>query len=71
MATKNTHRTPEKMHESQDIKAFNIRMTKEMWIFLKKKAVDSEMSMNSIIIYCLDKYRKKSQNNSQNNVDNQ
>lgn len=42
-----------------DIKAFNIRIPKDMWVFLKKKSIDQEKAMNAIVIDCLEKYKKK------------
>lgn len=44
------------------IKAFQIRLPKEIWAFLKKKSVDRELSMNQMIIECLTKYKNKSEN---------
>lgn len=43
----------------KDTKALNLRLTKELWSFIKKKSVDREISMNSIIINLLEKYKKK------------
>jgi predicted HicB family RNase H-like nuclease len=42
-----------------DLKTFNVRVPREIWIFLKRKAMDSDMSMNAIILACLDKYKRK------------
>lgn len=41
-----------------NIKAFNVRMPKEMWVFLKKQSLYKEKPMNVIINYCLEKYKK-------------
>ncbi len=40
------------------IKAFNVRLSKELWAFLKKQSAEQEKSMNGIIIKCLEKYKK-------------
>lgn len=39
-------------------KPFQIRVPKDIWVFLKKNSVDLEKSMNSIIIERLKKYKK-------------
>lgn len=44
---------------SKDIKTFNMRMPKELWMFLKKTAAQQEVSMTEIIIRCVAKYKKK------------
>lgn len=41
----------------EEIKAFNIRLSRDLWKFLKKDSIDQEMSMNQIIITCLEKYK--------------
>ena len=40
------------------IKTFNMRMPRDLWIFLKKTAAEQEVSMTDIIIRCVDKYKK-------------
>ncbi len=40
-------------------KTMNIRISKDFWAFLKKKSVDRELPMNSIIIECIEKYKNK------------
>ncbi len=52
--------TPKKINK--DIKAFQMRMPKDMWIFLKKTAIDQEISMMDIIVRCVDKYKKRIEN---------
>jgi ATP-dependent protease Clp ATPase subunit len=42
-----------------NIKAFNIRLPKEIWAFLKKQSIDQEKAMNVIVVDCLEKYKKK------------
>ena len=44
---------------TQSIKAFNIRLPKDIWIFLKKMAAEQEKSMTEIISTCLTKYKEK------------
>lgn len=47
---------------NKDIKMFQMRMPKDMWVFLKKTAIDQEISMMDIIVRCVDKYKKKFEN---------
>jgi predicted HicB family RNase H-like nuclease len=42
----------------EKIKAFNIRIPREMWSFLKMQSVVQERSMNLIVLECLNKYKK-------------
>ena len=42
-----------------NIKTFNMRIPKNLWLFLKKTAAEKEISMTDIIIYCVDKYKNK------------
>jgi predicted HicB family RNase H-like nuclease len=44
-----------------NITTFTMRIPKDMLIFLKKTAADQETSISSIVIRCLDKYRKKAE----------
>lgn len=44
---------------ADDIKAFNIRMPKEMWVFLRKISITKEESMNEIILDCIQAYKEK------------
>lgn len=39
-------------------KALNIRMPKEMWLFLKNQSIDQEKSMNEIVLKRLENYKK-------------
>jgi predicted HicB family RNase H-like nuclease len=48
--------------ENKDIKTFNMRMPKDMWMFLKMKAADQEVSMTDIIVRCVGKYKRKFEN---------
>lgn len=43
------------------IKTFNIRLSRELWVFLKRKAIDDDISMNSLIISCVERLKKKSE----------
>ncbi len=42
-----------------NIKIFNIRMEKDLWVFLKTNAAEREIYMTDIVIDCLTQYRKK------------
>ncbi|CAK0742180.1 hypothetical protein CCP3SC1AL1_1170015 [Gammaproteobacteria bacterium] len=42
-----------------NVTTFTMRIPKDMVIFLKKTAAVQEESMSSIVMRCLDKYRKK------------
>lgn len=46
----------------EQMKALTLRINKETWAFLKKKAIDREMSLQELINDCLEKYKKKCQN---------
>lgn len=41
------------------IKALQIRIPQELWVFAKKRSIDREMSLNTLIIDLLDHYKKK------------
>lgn len=50
-------------------KIFNVRMTRELWAFLKKKGVDREISLNEVIIDLAKKYKEKCEKKlTQNNT---
>ena len=42
-----------------EMKSLNLRMKKETWSFLRRKAFDREMSLSALINECLDKYKSK------------
>ncbi len=42
-----------------EMKTFNMKMTKELWMFLKNYAAANELSMTTIVGTCLEKYRKR------------
>lgn len=45
--------------DSEEIKTFNMRVPKDVWLFLKKQAAAQETSMTEIILRCVEKYKKK------------
>lgn len=45
--------------EQVDVKHFNMRMPRDLWLFLKHSAASQGTSMTDIIVDCLDKYKKK------------
>jgi predicted HicB family RNase H-like nuclease len=42
-----------------EIKAFNVRMPRQTWKFLKELALRQELTMNEIILKCVNKLEKK------------
>lgn len=48
-----------KVNKNKEIKTFNMRMPKDTWLFLKKTAIDQEISMTDIIVRCVQKYEKR------------
>lgn len=42
-----------------NIKPFNVRFPKELWYFLRRHSIDVELSMNQIIVNCMQNYKKK------------
>jgi len=44
-----------------NIKAFQIRMPRDLWVFLKKKSITKEKPMNVLIIELLEKDKKNSE----------
>lgn len=47
---------------SKDIKNFNMRLDKELWMFLKTEAAEKECSMTDIISSCVTKLKTKKEN---------
>lgn len=45
------------------IKTFNIRIPKELWAFIKKKSIEKEKTMNSMIIELIENFKKKCEKN--------
>ena len=46
----------------EELKSYNIRIPKDMWLFLKYNSLEKEESMNSIINKLLIKYKKRIEN---------
>jgi hypothetical protein len=44
-----------------EIKAFNVKVPKELWAYLKKRSVDCDMSMNDIVNSLLRKYKERNE----------
>lgn len=42
-----------------DMKAFNVKVPKEIWQFIKTESVHQEKSMTEIVCGCLTRYKKK------------
>jgi hypothetical protein len=42
-----------------DIKTLQIRLPKELWLFLRKQSIVQELSMNKIILLQMDSYKNK------------
>lgn len=42
----------------QEMKAFQMRVPKDIWLFLKHEAAEKETSMVEIILSCVRKYKK-------------
>jgi len=42
-----------------DLKVFNMRMPKDIWMFLKTYSAANEISMTDIIMGCVEKYKKR------------
>lgn len=47
---------------NDDLKAFNVRLSKETWRFLKKTALEQERTMGEIVETCVEKYKKRLEN---------
>ena len=45
--------------ESIEIKNFNMRISKDLWLFLKHEAATKDTSMTDIIVSCIEKHKKK------------
>lgn len=43
----------------QPIKAFNMRMNRDLWAYLKQCSIEQEISVNEIVNKCLQKYKDK------------
>lgn len=47
------------LKEKIETKTFNMKMPKELWMFLKRTAADKEVSMTEIVNTCVEKYKKR------------
>ena len=47
--------------DEKELKMFTLRMSKELWRFLRTAAINTDKSMAQIIIECLEKYKKKTE----------
>lgn len=47
------------INKMENIKPFIVRMPKSQWLFIKRIAAEHEVSMQEIVLGCLDKYQKK------------
>lgn len=43
----------------RNVKSFNLRMQKEIWMWLKSQSVVEELSMTDIVIHLIEKYKNK------------
>ena len=58
-------------NKNEAIKTFNIRLPKEIWVFLKKLSIKQELTMNVIIlnlIIALEKKHKKRLTNNKETI---
>jgi hypothetical protein len=44
---------------TSDIKTFNVRLTRELWLFLKKESANRETSMTDLVSICIKKFKKR------------
>jgi len=45
--------------QQPELKAFNLRVPKETWLFLKRISAEQEISMTQFVVRCIEDYRKK------------
>lgn len=55
--------------DTSQMKTFNMKLEKDMWMFLKKTAAAQEESMTDIVTRCVAKYQKKLEGKNHNNQD--
>lgn len=48
--------------EATEIKNFNMRISKDLWLFLKHEAATKDTSMTDIIVSCVEKHKKRIEN---------
>lgn len=46
------------MAKKDNEKSIITRVDKSLWYFLRQHAVDKEISLNKLVIICLEKYKK-------------
>lgn len=46
----------------QEIKTFNVRMPRDTWVFLRNIATETDLSLNSIIIRLIERYKTRKEN---------
>lgn len=49
----------------KDIKTFNIRMPRSIWLFLRDKAAEKDSSMNQVILGLVDGYKRRLENKAE------
>ena len=52
---------------NDNLTTFTMRLPKDVALFLKKTAAEQEETMSSIVIRCLEKYRKKLESKPKDN----
>jgi len=53
----------------EKLKTFNVRISRELWTFLKKNSTDIDKPMNTIVQNLIEKYREKSEKKMRKDVD--
>ena len=51
-----------KIKKGTEVKSFNVRLKKDVWVFLKTIAATQERSMMDVIRECVEKYKKRIEN---------
>ncbi len=54
----------------KDYKNINLKISRDMWLFLKKASALQERSMTTIIAECINKYKNKLSNRLTDSEDN-
>jgi len=52
------------------LKQFTMRMPKNVWLFLKLECAQRGISMGTLILFCVDKHKKKLEKSASNKADN-
>lgn len=50
------------MKEDKHVKSFSVRLPKDLWSFLRRNSIEMELSMNQIIVVCMNNYKEKHEN---------